>query len=97
MKLKDINQIPDGDYCYTYIEGKYVKCPFWSSKDNLPPQEDGYCGFLDKGDYEINEEYGNIEWKNGKGEVTRITAPHEIPTSLLWDQVKDFDCPKYEE
>lgn len=45
--------IPDGMYCY----GSDGLCPFWDCKPGkYPKQEDGYCHFLGKSDWELNEE-----------------------------------------
>jgi hypothetical protein len=45
--------IPDGYYCYN----DSGICPFWESKKGkYPAQEDGYCHFLGKSDWEMNEE-----------------------------------------
>lgn len=73
--MKDTSQIPaETYYCYSVVgvEGngrlKLVKCSFWSKRVDKPEQENGYCSFLEKGDWESEG-------------------------SLLWDQVKDVDCP----
>ena len=83
--MKSKSNIPKGMYCYDQ-DGV---CPYWSINKDLPEQENGYCSFLDKSDYQRNEELGEIQWQNGKGEITRISIPHEIPMSLIWDQVKE--------
>lgn len=45
--------IPFGFYCYN----KDGKCIFWESKKGeYPSQEDGYCHYLGKSDWELNEE-----------------------------------------
>ena len=41
--------IPKGDYCYVYK--KYV-CPFWSININKPHQMNGFCKFLQRGDWQ---------------------------------------------
>lgn len=52
--LKTADQyIPQGVYCYN----KYGICPFWEKKQNMyPHHEDGFCYFLNKSDWDINEE-----------------------------------------
>lgn len=94
---KDISIIPKGDYCYAYIDTKYMKCPYWSIIKELPEQENGYCSYLEKSDYDLNEDKGIAEWKNKDGEVTMITQPHEIGLSLLWDQCKECGLNYYTE
>lgn len=84
---KDESLIPNGIYCVT---GNY-KCPYWRLRPNYPEHECGYCDFLEKGDWEINEEHGKIEWQNKDNKVVQITEPHEIPVSLLWDACKECD------
>ena len=51
--------IPKGDYCYD----ENGQCPFWELKeDEYPKYEDGYCHYLKKSDWELNEErQKNIE------------------------------------
>ena len=72
---KDISEIPKGMYCYTCFgmgeNGKLrvKRCPYWSRRLDKPEQEDGYCGYLEKGDWDDDF------------------------LSLLWDSVKDPDCP----
>ena len=49
--------IPQGHYCYDQTFTK--PCPFWESKKGeYPKQEDGYCHFLGKSDWDHNEESG---------------------------------------
>jgi hypothetical protein len=44
--------IPYGMYCY-----HHEVCPFWTMKEGeYPKQEDGYCHYLQKSDWELNEE-----------------------------------------
>lgn len=45
--------IPSGMYCYD----SNGTCPFWDRKPReYPSQEDGYCHYLGKSDWELNEE-----------------------------------------
>ena len=79
-----LKQIPRGFYCY---EGDKI-CPYWSSRPELPEQENGYCSYLGQSDWDINEENGDMNWVHGDGSPAMTTKPHEIGMSLLWDQVK---------
>ena len=72
--------IPKGVYC----DG----CPFHFRDWSRPEQENGYCSYLGKSDWDLNEERGDIDWHDGDGNVTR-TAPHEMPMSLLWGGCKE--------
>lgn len=69
--------IPEGCYCYSYVEEKYKVCPFWTKVQDKPEQENGYCHYLKQGDWEtdgllwdkvkecgVNEELP--EWFTGK-------------------------------
>jgi len=47
-KEKDIDIIPKGMYCYV---GKLV-CPYWSINSDYEEQNNGYCAYLDKGDWQ---------------------------------------------
>jgi hypothetical protein len=95
MKIKkDISIIPKGIYCIDYNK-RHGLCPYWQTIKTLPEQENGYCAYLGKSDFEINEENGPTEWKSGDGKRKGTVGPHEIPVSLIWDQCKDPDCPRY--
>lgn len=56
-----IDQIPFGEYCYEILDVdlkgsvpriKTRNCPFWSKNITKPEQENGYCSYLDQGDWE---------------------------------------------
>ena len=91
---KDKILIPKGYYCYTHL--KFNKngswkiiglCPYWSKRENKHEQENGYCAYLEKGDWEFNEKYKKQGgWKNTKGEP--VETP-DIPLSFIWDMVKE--------
>ena len=73
--------IPHGDYCYD----EKGLCPYWDIDDDRPYQYNGYCWFLEQGDWELESE---MTFKNKKtGEVLR-GDDMPIPVSLLWDQCK---------
>jgi len=57
--MKDENVIPEGMYCYTpigFFDGVYkIKpCPYWGKREDKPEQENGYCDYLEQGDWESN-------------------------------------------
>lgn len=64
---KDTSVIPSGMYCYTLISADFLglgrlvtkKCPYWSKIEGRHPQEDGYCAYLEKGDWELD---GGLLW-----------------------------------
>ena len=93
--------IPYGDYCY-----HESTCPFWSKKKGeYPEQEDGYCHYLQKSDWDINEEskgdsmiiYSVDGTMTGKtiadledDEIDPISGKKiHFPMSLIWDQCKE--------
>ena len=99
-------KIPKGLYCYD----ERGICPYWRRIDGREEQEDGWCDYLGKGDYEINREDKEViqtTRENGKKIETKIhfnkDNPPPIPMSLLWDQCKecgindDIDLEDYEE
>lgn len=60
--------IPEGDYCY----GKGGNCPYWDLIPGKPRQEDGFCWFLLRGDWQgdsMNDGAGGIPdlWDQIKG------------------------------
>ena len=68
MKMtKDTSLIPKGMYCYVPVVpnflgiGKLVikKCPYWSLDEKHEKQDNGYCAYLEKGDWEL---CGGLLW-----------------------------------
>lgn len=47
---KDKTLIPKGDYCYN--NGRSDPCPYWDCDLTKPMQLDGYCHYLESGDWE---------------------------------------------
>lgn len=86
---EQLSKIPPSYYCESF--DNRLTCPYWSIKKDLPEQENGYCSLLGKSDWDINEERGKLEWKNKQGKIVKITKPHEICVSLLWDKCKECD------
>ena len=62
MPTKDTSVIPQGSYCYDYIgtppemlklgKLRVNTCPYWRSIEDQPSQANGYCDYLDKGDFD---------------------------------------------
>ena len=44
------SRIPKGCYCYD----ENGICPFWCREPTQQPQEDGYCSYLGKGDWQLS-------------------------------------------
>lgn len=88
---KDKSVIPYGYYC----DG----CPYWSLRADLPHQENGYCAFLGKSDWDMNEEAGMIQGQRFDGTPVDPVSAHDMNMSLLWDSVKECDegTPKEED
>ena len=89
----DLTKIPHGDYCYD----DRGDCPYWfrrkrtNGKRKLGKQENGYCSYLGKGDWDMNSEPRWITkyMRNGEWDSKRRSADEiGIPMSLLWDSVK---------
>lgn len=52
MNDKDTSVIPLGLYCYSRDdEGKRKACPYWSIDPTHEKQDNGYCSYLEKGDW----------------------------------------------
>ena len=80
--LNPKSHIPKGSYCYN-ANGI---CPFWDKDNTKDEQENGYCHFLKRGDWDMNAEGGRmIDVKTG--EV--IELDYYSIGGLLWDQVKE--------
>jgi len=74
--------IPQGMYCYE----KEKVCPFWDRNDRLPKEENGYCHYLQQGDWDANEEGGvvvNLHTDERK-DVSYLPF-----SGMLWDKVKE--------
>jgi hypothetical protein len=61
---KDQSLIPDGIYCYGIRNNQRYICPYWSIRKDKPKQENGYCSFLDNGDWEY--ECSGLLWDQVK-------------------------------
>ena len=92
MKKRSMKKwIPKGMYC--------DNCKWHSYKKNLPYQENRYCKYLNKSDYQLNEEYNKQEIKMLVNDVnaeyydkeTTIEKEFDLhfPISLLWDGCKE--------
>ena len=96
--------IPNGYYCCDYINDTI--CPFWDLKDDeYPEYENGYCYFLGKSDWDLNEESfktaritsSKNEKLNGRkisdlidDEIDPVSGKKcHFPMSLIWDQCKE--------
>jgi hypothetical protein len=44
--------IPHGEYCYTIKKHKTKCCPFWELRKDRFYQQNGYCNYLQEGDWE---------------------------------------------
>lgn len=85
IPLKQLKEeIPKGYYCYTYVDEqgtqKFKKCKYWSKHPEHGSQNDGYCSYLELGDWMENDANA---WENKDGDITYM--------GLLWDQVKACD------
>jgi hypothetical protein len=89
--------IPKGLYCYDIVQGERVYCPFYSVDKTRLVQENGYCSYLGKGDWDINEECPKvIEVQRGQGDGTYKKEMIERGRDtiywgmgLLWDACKE--------
>ena len=86
QKLFAIFFIPRGMYC--------DECPFWSKDKKHSRRENGYCSYLGKGDWEINDEMPDkIEVDRKREDGTyyiELMDKSKFPyQSLLWDKCKE--------
>jgi len=81
--------IPRGDYC--------KGCPFHFIDNSRKYQENGYCSYLKKGDWNINDEYPEMievqkrqeDGSYKKVMVNKYDEPICNSFSLLWDGCKE--------
>jgi hypothetical protein len=57
---KSKNLIPKGPYCYD----KNGVCPYWSLNKDREYQNNGYCSFLERGDWQ--EDWFSLLWDQVK-------------------------------
>jgi hypothetical protein len=92
MLIEPEKYIPKKTF-YCYDENGI--CPFWENKSDLPVQENGYCHYLGKSDYDLNEEYNKeckIIYAKNKDEVGKTIEEIfdlHFPSSLIWDRCKE--------
>lgn len=66
---KDTSVIPVGMYCYEWVgtadngDPVWKNCPYWSRVDGRDEQENGYCSYMEKGDWEF---YMGLLWDQCK-------------------------------
>jgi hypothetical protein len=85
-KIKVVESIPQGIYCYD-DDGV---CPFWSIRKDKPEQENGYCSFLKKGDWDFN--YCSLLWNKVK-ECDKFLEENEFNLSCgnkYYENIKRF-------
>lgn len=78
IPLEQLKQeIPHGIYCYD--DRKTGICPYWSINKEYEHQNNGYCSYLELGDWmdDPRNKWGKPEDPNG-----------QLHMGLLWDQVK---------
>ena len=102
-------RIPKGSYCYKFVKMTYDKelklpvritktCPYWRRIDHLHEQENGYCEYLKRGDYDRNnsdEIFMEIDPKDNT--VRKRWKAKEMPigVGLLWDKCKECGIKEY--
>lgn len=87
---KDKKLIPKGDYCH-HSKDIHKLCPYWSMREDLPEQQNGYCYYMKKSDYDLNREMDDKDVKiifKGKTEIKK-GKDVGINFSMIWDQVKE--------
>jgi len=62
-------RIPRGQYCYRIIFHKKKKrefkiCPYWDLRTDKHYQDNGYCHYLKRGDWEVK--YCSLLWDQVK-------------------------------
>ena len=77
--------IPYGHYCHATLENEN-ECPFWNFDNEKPEQDNGYCHYLKRGDWDLH----------GKGEIFNVKTGEKIeiedyPWGLLWDMCKECE------
>lgn len=53
LDSKDTECIPNGMYCHSSKKDDHYTCPYWAIAEDMPYQMDGYCKFLERGDWQL--------------------------------------------
>ena len=74
-KIKPIKNIPMGSYCYD----ENGVCPYWSLDHSKPKQLNGYCAFLEVGNWEQPDGWITLLWDQVKecGQKVKESDPKE--------------------
>ena len=80
--MRDTTKIPKGYYC----DG----CKYYHRLPCLPEQENGYCEYLGKSDWDLNREDDDRDFTVMRGKMKLIVKGKDLPNmSLLWDGCKE--------
>lgn len=52
--VNPLDVIPEGLYCYSYVNDEIKLCPFWEKNSDQPEQCNGYCHYLGEGDWDVD-------------------------------------------
>ncbi len=74
-------------YCHTDGDSNDV-CPYWSLRDDLPKNENGYCSFLGKSDWDLNEEQGTVKVTNKNHKSVTQENTHIFHVSMLFEKLR---------
>ncbi len=103
MSVKDTSIIPNGDYCYTWIEvpsesnnyhGKTKQCPYYDVK-NVNGVEFPWCNYLELGGTPGDGKWKGWEDHNKADEVltehfgSKEQMEDKLPLFLLFDSCKE--------
>jgi hypothetical protein len=96
LNKKDTSVIPQGYYCYTWVEkpnrdtgfnGKIKTCPYLTKKE-FNGVEVPWCNFLNCGGLDNNHDETDIP-KLIEHFGSEEKMDEELPLFLLWDMVKE--------
>ena len=80
---KDISLIPNGSYCYEQKDGKKCICPYFELRNDKPSQNNGYCHYIERGDWQVSSNsWDSLLWdqvkecgiKTDSNEVKRLRS-----------------------
>lgn len=94
--MKETSEIPKGFYCYD----ENGTCPYWSQNAEREEQNNGYCSYLEQGDWDTNEKVQTFMVRQNNGKYEEIeSSGNEMGyyTGLLWDKVKLCNINEYTE
>ena len=93
MKIDPVKYIPKGHRCFSRgKDNQVIMCPFYDIDLNMPEKFNGYCHFLQLGDWELGLEVSETMVLTG---IPLLEAEGKTPYELFMME-SPISCPNWE-